>query len=98
MSNKVIVTLNVDEEVKGIADALTDIVKDIEAKAAIGQYLADITKDLAPVLGSIGNLSADLKSNEDNYAYLGAALARMAKALLSPAAAPAVAAPAPATP
>lgn len=95
MSTKIVVTLNVDAEVKGVADALIDIVKDIEAKAAIGQYFADLSKDLAPALADIGNLSADLKANEDNAAYLGGALGRMTMALLKGSTAPA---PAPVAP
>lgn len=92
--SKVQVVLNVDDEVKGIGQVLIDVAMDIKNKAALGQYIADLSKDLAPALGDIANLSADLKSNPDNRAFLGMALEQIADAFLFPqAAAPALVVP-----
>lgn len=89
MSTKVQVILNVDDEVKGIGQALVDIAKDIKAKAGLGQYVGDISKDLASALGDLQNLSSDFASNPDDRAYLGMALEQIADAFLFAAAAPA---------
>jgi len=89
--SKVAVSLNVDDEVKAVVDTVKGAVADIVAKAAIVQDFTDAAANLAKGIADISNLSADLKSNPDNMAYIGAGLGQIGYSLLNPApAAPAV--------
>jgi hypothetical protein len=81
---KVQKVFNVDDEVAAIADVLIAECKDIKAKAAVGQYMSDLSK-LLPFMAEIGNLGADLKNNPDNRAYLAIALEQAVEAFLMPA-------------
>lgn len=91
MGNKVTVTMQVDDEVKGAADALVGLCQDIKAKKSIAEDATDLFSKLAPILGTIAQLPEDMKANVDNRKYLAGALEQMVEVFVMPA--PAVAVP-----
>lgn len=83
MGTKIPVTIQVDSEVKAIGDTLIKLAQDIKAKATLAQDFGDLAANLAPALGDIGSLSADLKSNPDNRKYLAGALDSVVEVFLA---------------
>lgn len=77
------VQLNVDDEVKSVADALKVLIADIQAKKPIAQIAADVLPALLSAMGSYQSVGADIKK-VDNQVYLVKCLAEA----LEPAPAP----------
>ncbi len=70
------VSLNVDDEVKALGDALAIIVADVKAGKSLIQDFTDAFGALLGAIGSIQNLPVDIKK-VDNQAYLIFALAKV---------------------
>lgn len=75
-------TLNVDDEVVGICDALVSVATDIKAKKAAGQVIGDAVGALTQGLTNLGNIAADVKAHPDNAKYIGVAFVAVAQAFL----------------
>jgi len=67
------VQLNVDDEIKALADALAIAIVDVKAKKPIAQDLTDVAAKLIPALASLQNVQVDIKKG-DNQAYVVKAL------------------------
>lgn len=68
------ITLNVDDEVKALGDALAVAIVDVRAKAPVGQDITDVVGKLVPALTGIANFAGDIKK-VDNQVSLIKALA-----------------------
>lgn len=74
MGQKIEKKLLVDSEVAAVCDVIIALAVDIKGKAAMGQYLSDISGKLLPAIGDLANIGADLKANPDNRKYMAMAL------------------------
>jgi hypothetical protein len=74
------VTLNVDDEVKALADALASLASDVKNKKAIGNIVADVLPALLPAAAGLGSIGSDIQK-VDNQVYV---IYSLAKALEAP--------------
>lgn len=59
------VTLNVDDEIKALGDALATLISDIKAKKSVAQIASDLLPGLMAAVSGYQNIGGDLKKVDD---------------------------------